>query len=131
MQEVTYERVLPTHNAADIRNSTEFNFVIPPRTDYFTRFFSPFPPPLLSFLCLKLLLQALFFFCCSFNADYQMVIDAQVIVSLSLTEDAVVQPQELLYPPRHQITLPLNSLNFIFNNIEVAFNQTTKLTADK
>ena len=38
VQEVTYERVLPTHNAADLRTSTEFNFVIPPRTDYFTRY---------------------------------------------------------------------------------------------
>ena len=71
----------------------------------------------------------LLFSCCSFNADYQMVIDAQVI--LTVAQDAVVGPRELLYPPRHQITLPLNSLNFLFNNIEVAFNQTSKLTADK
>jgi hypothetical protein len=95
-------------------------------------FFHPSPPSSL-FPVSKITSSSPFFFlfCCSFNADYQMVINAQVIVSLSLTQDAIVQPQELLYPPRHQITLPLNSLNFIFNNIEVAFNQTTKLTADK
>jgi hypothetical protein len=38
VQEVTYERILPTHNAADVPGSTEFNFVVPPRTDYFTSF---------------------------------------------------------------------------------------------
>ena len=121
MQEVTYERVLPTHNAADLRTSTEFNFVIPPRTDYFTRFF--FIPPPTSRRSVTT------FFCFSFHSDYQMVMDAQVVVSIRL--GAAAQGDELLYPPRHQITLPLNNLNFIFDTIETSFNQTTKLTADK
>lgn len=69
------------------------------------------------------------FFLLSFNADYQMVIDAQVVVTVALGN--APGAQELLYPPRHQITLPLNNLNFIFDNCEVAFNQTTKLTSDK
>ena len=65
-----------------------------------------------------------------------MVIDAQVVVSYTAAAaaDAAAAPavhQELLYPPRHRITLPLNNLNFIFDNIEVAFNQTSKWTADK
>ena len=66
-----------------------------------------------------------------------MVIDAQAVVTFSEVvaaaagAAAAVPQQELLYPPRHQITLPLNNLNFIFDNIEVAFNQTSKLTADK
>ena len=74
---------------------------------------------------------------CSFNSDYQMVIDAQVVVSYTAAaaaaaaDAAPVVHQELLYPPRHRITLPLNNLNFIFDNIEVAFNQTSKWTADK
>ncbi len=72
---------------------------------------------------------------CSFNSDYQMVIDAQAIVSFTQVvaagAAAAAAQRELLYPPRHQITLPLNNLNFIFDNIEVAFNQTSKLTADK
>ena len=127
MQEVTYERILPTHNAADVPGSTEFNFIVPPRTDYFTRFLNP--PTVLNPLFLKMC------FVCSFNSDYQMVIDAQVVLTVSeIVVPPIVQPpaqQELLYPPRHQITLPLNNLNFIFDNIEVAFNQTSKLNMDK
>jgi hypothetical protein len=65
----------------------------------------------------------------SFNSDYQMVIDAQVVLTVEGPDGEPVQ--ELLYPPRHQITLPLNNLNFIFESCEVSFNQTTKLTSDK
>jgi hypothetical protein len=64
-----------------------------------------------------------------------MVIDAQVVLTVNRIVVPPVAPpaavQELLYPPRHQITLPLNNLNFIFDNIEVAFNQTSKLNVDK
>jgi hypothetical protein len=70
-----------------------------------------------------------------------MVIDAQVVVSYTAAAAAAaaaaadaaapVVHRELLYPPRHRMTLPLNNLNFIFDNIEVAFNQTSKWTADK
>jgi len=38
VEEVRYERVLPTYNAADVKTSTEFNFVIPPSSEYFTRY---------------------------------------------------------------------------------------------
>ncbi len=58
-----------------------------------------------------------------------MVIDAQVVLTVEGPDADPVQ--ELLYPPRHQITLPLNNLNFIFESCEVSFNQTTKLTSDK
>jgi hypothetical protein len=58
-----------------------------------------------------------------------MVIDAQVVLTVEGPDGEPVQ--ELLYPPRHQITLPLNNLNFIFESCEVSFNQTTKLTSDK
>ena len=58
-----------------------------------------------------------------------MVIDAQVVLTVEGPDEDPVQ--ELLYPPRHQITLPLNNLNFIFESCEVSFNQTTKLTSDK
>lgn len=71
--------------------------------------------------------QIVLFF--SFNSDYQMVIDAQVVLTVEGPDEDPVQ--ELLYPPRHQITLPLNNLNFIFESCEVSFNQTTKLTSDK
>jgi len=75
----------------------------------------------------------LFYFVCSFNSDYQMCLDAQVVVSVRPVDNAAAVPaRELLYPPRHQITLPLNNLNFIFSDdIETSFNQTTKLTSDK
>jgi hypothetical protein len=122
VQEIFYEQIKPSHNAANLQESTEFNFVIPPRTDYFTRCLSNIK----SFFLNNVILICL---CCSFNTDYQMVVDAQVVVSVS--QNNVAQPRELLYPPRHQITLPLNNLNIIFDKIDVAFNQTSKLNADK
>jgi hypothetical protein len=64
-----------------------------------------------------------------------MVIDAQAVVTftevVAVGANAPAAQEELLYPPRHQITLPLNNMNFIFNDIEVAFNQTSKLSVDK
>jgi hypothetical protein len=58
-----------------------------------------------------------------------MVIDAQVVLSVTPTDGEATN--ELLYPPRHQMTLPLNNLNFIFKDIDTTFNQTSKLNADK
>jgi hypothetical protein len=59
-----------------------------------------------------------------------MVVDAQVVVSV---RDAGAQEprNEILYPTRHRITLPLNGLNFIFDNSTCTFNQTNQLAADK
>ena len=122
MQEVKYERVLPTHDGADLRTSTEFNFVVKPSTDYFTSLGGGAKKDKTFYLTPSL--------CVSFNADYQMVIDAQVVLTVQQADNDE-EVQELLYPPRHQITLPLNNLNFIFENCEVVFNQTTKLTSDK
>jgi hypothetical protein len=120
VEEVRYERVLPTYNAADVKTSTEFNFVIPPSSEYFTRYET--------FCIDSLSVWIMFFFCFSFSSDYQMVIDAQVVLTVKLAE---VETQELLHPPRHQITLPLSGMNFIFEEPEVAYNQTTKSTSDK
>ena len=39
--------------------------------------------------------------------------------------------QELLYPPRHQMTLPLNGLNMLFSDYIVAVNHHTKLDSDR
>ena len=123
MQEVKYEKILPTFDGNDLRTSNEFSFVVTPSTDYFTRQedfkVCLFPPNDLTIIVFVFL---------SFNTDYQMVLDAQVIVTV---RRGAVTTRELLYPPRHQITLPLNNLNFIFDGCEVAFNQTTKLTSDK
>jgi len=119
VEEVRYERVLPTYNAADVKTSTEFNFVIPPSSEFFTRYET---------FCIDFLSVWIMFFCFSFSSDYQMVIDAQVVLTVKLAE---VETQELLHPPRHQITLPLSGMNFIFEEPEVAYNQTTKSTSDK
>jgi hypothetical protein len=37
----------------------------------------------------------------------------------------------LLYPPRHQMTLPLNGLNMLFSDYIVAVNHHTKLDSDR
>lgn len=67
----------------------------------------------------------------SFTTDYQMVLDATVKVSMHLETDATSKSEETLYPPRHQITLPLNGLNNYFENCEVAFNHHTRLDCDR
>ncbi len=60
-----------------------------------------------------------------------MVMDASIIVN-SYAEGAPNVPiQETLYPARHQITLPLNSLNNYFQSCEIAFNYHTKLDCDR
>jgi hypothetical protein len=59
-----------------------------------------------------------------------MVLDAQIILTVR-RKNNVATSKEMLYPPRHQITLPLNNLNFLFENITVAFNQTNKYSSDK
>ena len=66
----------------------------------------------------------------SFASDYQMVLDAQFVLTVQSGEPIVVV-RELLHPTRHQITLPLNGVNFLFNRPIVAFNQTTEFTSDK
>ena len=38
---------------------------------------------------------------------------------------------ETLFPERHKITLPLNSLNNYFQSCEIAFNHHTKLDCDR
>jgi hypothetical protein len=37
VQEIKYEKVYPTMDAADYKTSKQFNFVITPSTDFFTR----------------------------------------------------------------------------------------------
>jgi hypothetical protein len=61
-----------------------------------------------------------------------MVIDCQILVSVKEKGvPAAPTVKQTLYPPHHQITLPLNNLNFIFERCTVAFNQTSELTSDK
>jgi hypothetical protein len=37
VQEIKYEKILPTIDGLNIQESTEFSFLIPPSLDYFTR----------------------------------------------------------------------------------------------
>jgi hypothetical protein len=70
----------------------------------------------------------------SFQSDCQMVIDAAVTVTrtrVSEVEAERIARQEALYPSRHKLTLPLNGLNNIFQNCEIAFNYHTKLDCDR
>jgi len=60
-----------------------------------------------------------------------MVIDASITVTYhaATTPDTLVK--ETLYPNRHKITLPLNSLNNYFQSCEIALNHHTKLDCDR
>jgi len=63
-----------------------------------------------------------------------MVADCQIILSVrqrGLLGALGEETRETLYPPRHNITLPLNNLNFLFEKVTTSFNQTTELTSDK
>ena len=70
----------------------------------------------------------------SFSPDVHMVVDCSVIVTVQPTAKIATEEdkvQELLYPARHNITLPLNGLNILFNACETAFNHTTQITTDR
>jgi hypothetical protein len=63
-----------------------------------------------------------------------MVVDCSVIVTFQPTAKIATEEdkvQELLYPARHNITLPLNGLNILFNACETAFNHTTQIATDR
>ena len=61
------------------------------------------------------------------------MVDAIILLTVQPTTDigVVNDAQELLYPERHQITLPLNGLNMLFSDYIVAFNHHTKLDSDR
>ena len=71
--------------------------------------------------------------CLSFASDCHLVVDATVLLSVqpttSVGQDDITQ--EVLYPARHQMTLPLNQLNFMFNDFSVAANHHTRLDSDR
>ena len=70
----------------------------------------------------------------SFLTDYQMIVDAKIIVTVRQTTAGVglnVETRESLYPTRHQITLPLNGLNTVFDDFSVSFNHHNKIESDR
>lgn len=116
-------------------DSTEFRFDIAPNRDYYTRCVRacvrwtfprspsfPTPPPYL------------FSPSCSFMTDYQLEIDARIVLDLLQTTDGPGHngtSTESLYPERHRITLPLNGLNNLFEDVSVTFNHSSKLESDR
>ena len=86
------------------------------------------PPPMI------MMMMYLFLVCvCSFAPDCHLVVDARVMLSVqpiaSTGQDNITQ--EVLYPARHQMTLPLNQLNFMFNDFSVSANHHTRLDSDR
>lgn len=78
----------------------------------------------------KLIRANLVIFLCSFPTDFQLVADATVILSTQAPGSNNVVP-ETLTPARHQISLPLNGLNILFDNCTTAFNFHNKLDTDR
>jgi hypothetical protein len=67
----------------------------------------------------------------SFPTDSALVLDAQIL----LTTFPVGKPNETkletLFPVRHQLVLPANGLNFLFEDCSVSFNHSLKLDSDR
>jgi hypothetical protein len=59
-----------------------------------------------------------------------MVVDARVEVTFKEDRAGAEAVTETLFPSRHQITLPLNNINILFDGCRVAFNQSTALSSD-
>jgi hypothetical protein len=60
-----------------------------------------------------------------------MIMDASILLTFHEENNAGSGFTEVLYPPRHKMTLPINSLNNYFQQCEVAFNHHTKLDCDR
>ena len=71
------------------------------------------------------------FFCDSFPTDGQLVIEGTITVTFATAAAPNEKITETLFPARHKITLPLNSLNNYFQSCEIAFNHHTKLDCDR
>ncbi len=82
---------------------------------------------------IKILTLVFFVFYCSFSTDYQFLVDARVLVTVRRTTAAAgaAGTQELLWPPRHELTLPLHGMNMLFQDVTVAINHHNKQDADR
>lgn len=67
----------------------------------------------------------------SFPTEFQMVMDATIIVTFADETTPAETRTEVLYPARHKITLPINFLNNYFQNCEIAYNHHTRLDCDR
>ena len=63
-----------------------------------------------------------------------MVVDCSVVVTVQPTAKSGTEDdkkEELLFPERHRLTLPLNGLNILFSTCETAFNHSTQIATDR
>jgi hypothetical protein len=72
----------------------------------------------------------------SFGTDCHMIVDGTVLVTLQKTTDYLAnrdagKSQEALWPSRHLLTLPINSLNILFTDCVSSINNHTQITADR
>jgi len=63
--------------------------------------------------------------------EYQLVMDAQILVTYRRDDQPNEDVVEVLHPERHRLSLPVNGLNCLFQDISVSFNQHTKLDSDR
>jgi hypothetical protein len=99
-------------------------------------FVTPLPPYHLYFAFSLSLVGTHTLFSCSFMKDVHMVVDASIVVDSQATADlqagnAANRRTESLWPARHRITLPINSLNMMFSACDVAINNHVQVTADR
>jgi hypothetical protein len=99
-------------------------------------FVTPLPPYLFYFAFSLSLVGTHTLFSCSFMKDVHMVVDASIVVDSQATADlqagnAANRRTESLWPARHRITLPINSLNMMFSACDVAINNHVQVTADR
>lgn len=61
------------------------------------------------------------------------MVDATILLTVQpvLANGNAQETEELLFPERHQITLPLNGLNMLFSDYITAVNHHTKLDSDR
>ena len=72
-------------------------------------------------------------FSSSFLSDYQLVVDAKILVHCHPRDQVpAVVPTELLSPERHKISLPLHGMNMLFQDEpSVSINHHYKLDANR
>ena len=93
---------------------------------YFTILFIP-PFPILLFFPKSN--NFIFFY--SFPLDSALVIDAAITVTVFPRGKPTEIKTESLFPNRHQIALPVNGMNFLFEDCSSSFNHSLKLDTDR
>ena len=69
----------------------------------------------------------------SFLSDSHLIVEASVVVTVQpkASVNDADKKEERLWPTRHNISLPLNGLNMLFENCEAAVNHHSQITSDR